>query len=172
MSSASLICPSRESIDPGILAHLLVHPDAVPRLAQDAIVDGPAPAADCLPRIWLAERRRAVQRLVELAARLECRMDPLHLAQALDIVKALPLKQDGIACNADMRPADVRQFCELDETSRALMRSAMNQLQLSARAYHRILKLARTIADLASSERIQPAHLAEALQYRPRMMEG
>ena len=59
----------------------------------------------------------------------------------------------------DTLPAEVRQFCELDETSRALMRSAMNQLQLSARAYHRILKLARTIADLAGSENIQPAHL-------------
>jgi magnesium chelatase family protein len=78
---------------------------------------------------------------------------------------------DGIACNVDMRPAEVRQFCELDETSRNLMRSAMHQLQLSARAYHRILKLSRTIADLVGSESIQPAHLAEALQYRSRMME-
>ncbi len=77
-----------------------------------------------------------------------------------------------LACNADMRPAEVRKFCQLDDTGRALMKTAMNQLQLSARAYHRILKLARTIADLAGSEQIAPSHLAEALQYRPRMAEG
>jgi magnesium chelatase family protein len=69
-----------------------------------------------------------------------------------------------ITCNADMRPAEVRQFCDLDDTCRSLMKSARSQLQLSARAYHRILKLARTIADLAGSQEIQPAHLAEALQ--------
>lgn len=78
----------------------------------------------------------------------------------------------GLACNADMRPAELRQYCQLDETCRNLMRMAMNQLQLSARAYHRVLKLARTIADLANSEQIQPAHLAEALQYRPMLMMG
>ena len=76
----------------------------------------------------------------------------------------------GIACNADMRPAEVRKFCTLDDASRTLMRSAMSQLQLSARAYHRVLKLARTISDLAESESIQPQHLAEALQYRPRTL--
>ncbi len=58
----------------------------------------------------------------------------------------------------------------LDETSHSLMKSAMSQLQLSARAYHRVLKLARTIADLAGAENIAPAHLAEAIQYRPRGM--
>ena len=67
---------------------------------------------------------------------------------------------DGLTCNADMRPAEVRQFCQLDDTGRALMKSAMSQLQLSARAYHRVLKLARTIADLAGAEDIQPVHLA------------
>jgi magnesium chelatase family protein len=75
----------------------------------------------------------------------------------------------GIACNADMRPAEIRRFCGLGDTEQTLMRSAMAQMQLTARAHHRILKLARTIADLAASERIAAPHLAEALQYRPRL---
>ena len=70
-----------------------------------------------------------------------------------------------------MHPAEVRKFCQLDDTSRSLIRSAMNQLQLSARAYHRVLKLARTIADLAREVNIAPQHLAEALQYRPKLTQ-
>ena len=78
--------------------------------------------------------------------------------------------QSAIICNADMRVGEVRQFCQLQAEGQSLMRSAMTQLNLSARAYHRILKLARTIADLAGSEEIQSTHLAEALQYRPKIM--
>jgi len=78
----------------------------------------------------------------------------------------------SIASNADMGPAEVRQYCKLDETGDALMRTAMSQMQLSARAYHRVLKLSRTIADIAGEEMIAPAHLAEALQYRPKMGLG
>ena len=59
------------------------------------------------------------------------------------------------------------KFCQLDEQASGLVKSAMKQMHLSARAYHRILKLARTIADLADEERIGVPHVAEAIQYRP-----
>lgn len=61
-------------------------------------------------------------------------------------------------------------FCQLDETGKNLMRAAVQQMNLSARAYHRVLKLSRTIADLAGAAQIETPHLAEALQYRPREM--
>ena len=75
----------------------------------------------------------------------------------------------NIASNADMRPAQIRKYCVLDEPCQLLMKTAMRQLQLTARAYHRVLKLSRTIADLAGSEAITQVHLAEALQYRPKL---
>jgi magnesium chelatase family protein len=67
-----------------------------------------------------------------------------------------------------MGPAEVRVYCPLDEAGRALLRAAMQQLQMTARAYHRILKLARTIADLEGAPEIKTHHLAEAIQYGPR----
>lgn len=73
-----------------------------------------------------------------------------------------------VATNAEMPPAQVRAHCALDAAGEGLLRAAMRQLHLSARGYHRVLKLARTIADLAGAERIAATHLAEALQYRPK----
>lgn len=73
-----------------------------------------------------------------------------------------------IACNSEMTPAEVRAFCNLEDAAQSLLKAAMKQLYLSARAFHRILKLSRTIADLDNSESIRSHHLAEAIQYRPR----
>ena len=78
------------------------------------------------------------------------------------------LSQSSIACNAEMTPMEVREFCSLDTESQSLLRSATKQLSLSARGFHRILKVARTIADLDAHEHIRVSHLAEAIQYRPR----
>ncbi len=72
----------------------------------------------------------------------------------------------GIHCNAQMSTRMVRKICRLDESGAALLKKAITSLGLSARAYDRILKVARTIADLGFSETIQPEHVAEAIQYR------
>jgi magnesium chelatase family protein len=82
----------------------------------------------------------------------------------------LRFSESRLVCNAEMGPVEVREFCQrcLEEGATSLLRMAMNQLSLSARAFHRVLKLARTIADLSASDVITTAHLAEALQYRQR----
>ncbi len=74
----------------------------------------------------------------------------------------------GVLTNADMGPVEVREYCALDEAANGLLRAAMQQLHMSARGFHRILKLSRTIADLAEAPNITSRHLSEALQYRPR----
>jgi magnesium chelatase family protein len=74
----------------------------------------------------------------------------------------------SLLCNADMGAREVPLYAKLDAEGEKLMRTAMQQMHLSARAYHRVLKLSRTIADLEDSEVIRPHHLAEALQYRAR----
>ena len=69
-------------------------------------------------------------------------------------------------CNARMGPEELRVFCALSDECAELMRQAFDAMGLTARSYDRILKVARTIADLDGSRDIQPMHLAEAIQYR------
>jgi magnesium chelatase family protein len=88
------------------------------------------------------------------------------------VIKARKIQQErynnhaGIHCNAMMTAAMLKEYCTLSEAGHTLLKNAMEKLGLSARAYDRILKVARTIADLEDNESIQPQHLAEAIQYR------
>jgi magnesium chelatase family protein len=77
-------------------------------------------------------------------------------------------QETKILWNAEMTPVEVREFCHIEPSAQSLLRAAMKQLSLSARAFHRILKLSRTIADLEGATDIEPSHLAEAIQYRPK----
>ncbi len=74
--------------------------------------------------------------------------------------------QDGLLCNADMQSRDIQRYCRLDSSGEELLKMAITKLGLSARAYDRILKVARTIADLSRSSEIRPEHISEAIQYR------
>ena len=101
--------------------------------------------------------------------------DSLTVRQRVEVARERQhsrLGRAGLVCNADMGPAELREFCPIDSASEALLRAATRQLQLSARAYHRVIKLARTIADLANADTLAAHHIAEALQYRPRERVG
>lgn len=81
-------------------------------------------------------------------------------------------KESNVHCNAMMPSAMVKDICQINDAGRTLLKTAMERLGLSARAYDRILKVSRTIADLAASEEIKIEHLAEAIQYRSLDREG
>jgi predicted ATPase with chaperone activity len=98
----------------------------------------------------------------------------LQAVRSIQLACFSKIEASNIVANVDMRVGEIRQFCQLQDEGgmlslskcQSLMRAAMSQRNLSTRTYHRILNLVRTIADLAGSENIQSAHLAEALQYR------
>jgi len=94
-----------------------------------------------------------------------------RVTKARNIQQKRFAKEKDIIINAEMNPRQIKKHCPLNQENQDLLKRAMFNLRLSARAYHRVIKLARTIADLESSENIQSNHLAEALQYRPRREE-
>ncbi|MHB0870206.1 MAG: magnesium chelatase subunit ChlI family protein [Chloroflexota bacterium] len=98
----------------------------------------------------------------ETSAQIRSRVD------AAREVQRARFRGTSLTCNADMGPADVRTHCRVEGSAQSILKAAVAQMHLSARAYHRILKVARTIDDLEGSPQIGPAHVAEAVQYRPR----
>ncbi len=96
----------------------------------------------------------------ESSEKVRARVKAAHEIQ-LERFRGINLK-----CNADMSPKEVKEFCTVEPTAQSLLRAAMKQLHLTGRAFHRILKLSRTIADLEHSDVIKTHHMAEALQYR------
>jgi len=113
-----------------------------------------------VPRIEY--EKLADERLGEASEKIRARVEAARSVQRQRFEGTKP------TCNADMTPIEIREFCQAEPAAQSLLQAAVKQLSLSARSFHRILKLARTIADLAGVETIGPSHLAEALQYRPR----
>ncbi len=107
----------------------------------------------------------ADDRLGESSATVQSRV---NAARSLQLERFRGTRLTG---NADMTPSEIRGFCQVEEAAQGLLKAAMKQLYLSARAFHRVLKLARTIADLEDSAIIKANHVAEAIQYRPRRSE-
>ncbi len=128
----------QQKISGPLLDRIDLHVD-VPRLAEEELVNYPPSESSAAIRERVCRAREVQQR----------RFQNLHLH-----------------CNAQMSSREIREFCVIGDEVRALLRSAIQQLSLSARAYDRILKVARTIADLGGSEKIAVPHVAEAIQYR------
>ncbi len=141
--AASAIARYQKRISGPLLDRIDIHLE-VPRIEYEKLAD-----------------RRAGEPSADVRARVECARR----------VQAARFDDSGILTNADMGPRELQEHVVLDEAGEAMMKAAVRQLHLSARGYHRVLKLARTIADLAAEERVLTQHVAEALQYRPRQLQ-
>ncbi|MDD3347952.1 MAG: ATP-binding protein [Oscillibacter sp.] len=96
----------------------------------------------------------------------ESSADVKRRVEAARAVQTARFLGSGVSCNAYMPPSQIAAFCRLDAAGEALMKSAFDRMGLTARSHDRILRVARTIADLDGAEDIAPEHLAEAIQYR------
>jgi magnesium chelatase family protein len=120
----------------------------------DVHIEVPSLKYDSLSRKESAEPSEKIRERVQKAREIQ-------LARFKDLKKKKPIYNNG-----QMESREIRRFCEIDATSESLLKTAIDRFGLSARAYDRILKVARTIADLEASADIKPSHISEAIQYR------
>lgn len=125
-----------------ILDRIDIHID-IPSVETQKLID----------RDWKSEKSEAIQLRVQKARETQTQRYSGTLLKS----------------NAEMSTGDVKRYCSLSEDSRTLLTSAVSSMNLSARSYYKVIKIARTIADLAFEEEISSTHVAEALQYRPKM---
>ena len=118
----------------------------------------------CLTIIFLA--MASIGSGQEPSAAIRARVTAARLRQTVRY------RQERIYCNAQLKPRHIKKYCAIGKASKDLLEQAMTRLGLSARAYGRILRVARTIADLADSAAIESAHVAEAIQYRSLDRQG
>jgi magnesium chelatase family protein len=137
----ALIARHQRRVPQALLRHLAIHV-TVPHLRAEQLTGGRLgePSAAVCARVLAARQRQATRRS----------------------------NGSGPTLNAQLGPAAIREHCLLDGAAQSLIQAAVRQLALSAASYHQVLRLARSIADLASTERIGAAHVAEAVQYRRR----
>jgi magnesium chelatase family protein len=139
------------------------------RLALDEIRDYYNDSTDLMPLIRRMEEMRDqlnlnIEKLYERA-----KVSSAQVKERVDAARAIQSRRfegTGIPCNAQMTPPMVGRFCELDSRCDALMKSAFERMGLTARSHDRVLRVARTIADLDGAEHIGVEHLSEAIQYR------
>jgi len=134
----------------------------------DLHIEVPRVKYDELSKESVAESSESIRNRINNARKIQAkRFTQTDLSRSLSGERSRGV--DSItSINAEMRPQEIKKYCQIDDSSQDLLKSAVNQFHLSARAYYRIIKLARTIADLEGVENIKPEHIAEALQYRPK----
>ncbi|EKD56896.1 MAG: hypothetical protein ACD_58C00050G0004 [uncultured bacterium] len=106
--------------------------------------------------------------LAEKSSIVRLRVEKARQHQGRRFSKINKSRKQSVLTNSEMSPQLIKEFCVIDNQTQELLKNAVVQYNLSARSYHRILKIARTIADLADSDNIELGHLAEAIQYRPK----
>jgi magnesium chelatase family protein len=120
----------------------------------DVHIEVPSLKYDSLSRKESSEPSEKIRARVQKAREVQ-------LERFKDLKKKKPIYN-----NSQMEAKEIRRYCEIDSTSDSLLKTAIDRFGLSARAYDRILKVARTIADLEGSINLKPAHISEAIQYR------